>query len=130
MGFLNALLGIEEPQKDFDLILKQINSYYNMVAFMRDKETINEKLNEYLAFNQLTKLLNSVSDNQLEKIIELSASEEQKELITTVINNHWDHEQIETFIDLFQNGKADPSIKGIKIIHERDELGINSIRFI
>lgn len=130
MGFLNILLGSEEPQKDFNLILNQINSYHNMIAFIGDKETINEKINEYLAFNQLTKLLNSVSDEQLEKVIELSASEEQKELITTIQQNHWKHEQIETFITLFENGKADPSVKGIKILHQRDELGINSITFI
>ena len=131
MGLFKSLLGKEEqPKKDFDLISKQIKSYGNMLLFLGDKEQANEKINEYLAFRQLTEVLDGVPSDQLEKILKMGVNEEQAEMIRTISNNHWKHEQIEKFIDLFQNGKADQDDKYIKIIHERDELGINSITLL
>tara|TARA_Y100001956_G_scaffold76908_1_gene86646 strand:- start:369 stop:764 length:396 start_codon:yes stop_codon:yes gene_type:complete len=131
MGFLNAFLGIEEqPQKDFDLILAQIK-VWGLVTTVGDKEKLNEKLNEYLAFRQLSEVLSSVPDDQLEKIISYKGCEEHKELIEKIKFNCWEHEGIEKFLDLFENGKADKEDKQvIKLYQERDELGINSIRIM
>ena len=131
MGFLNAFLGIEEqPQKDFDLILAQIK-VWGLVTTVGDKEKLNEKLNEYLAFRQLSEVLSSVPDDQLEKIISYKGCEEHKELIEKIRFNCWEHEGIEKFLDLFENGKADKEDKQvIKLYQERDELGINSIRIM
>ena len=131
MGFFNTLLGIEEqPQKDFDLILAQLK-VWGLVTIVSDKEKLNEKLNEYLAFRQLSEVLSSVPDDQLEKIISYKGCEEHKELIEKIRFNCWEHEGIEKFLDLFENGKADKDDKHvIKLYQERDELGINSIRIM
>ena len=133
MSFLSGLFGEQEKEtqeKDFNLINAQLE-VYQLVAGFGCKKEINEKLYEYLAFRQLSKVLDSVPDNQLEKIITFKGCEEHRELIETISHAHYKHEEVEKFIDLFQNGKAEGVESGtVKLIHSRDHLGINNITLL
>ena len=131
MNLLKRLLQIEEePKKDYDLTLAQLK-VWRLVTLIGDNDRLNEKLNEYLAFRQLSEVLNSVPPEQIEKIIAYKGCEEYKELIEKIAFDNWKHEYVEKFIDLFENGRADPGDKTvIKIYQERDELGINSLRLM
>ena len=136
MSFLSSLFGGQEEKQqtqDFDLILSQLKIWgivTNAKTSLEDKEQLNEKLNQYLAFRQLSEVLDNVPHDQLEKVISYKGCEEHRELIENIKHDCWKHECIEKFIDLFENGKADPNVKSIKLYQERDELGINHITLL
>ena len=120
----------KSKEKDFSLIVNQIKSFSSITALMKKKD-LNIKINEYIAFRQLSKILSQVPEDQLLNVLTVHLPEHKAEDLQGLVTGLYTHEMIEKFIDLFENGTADPDCnKQFKIVHERNDLGINNLTIL
>lgn len=128
MGFLSLFKEDKEPQRDFDLELKQIqvNGLLNRIYH---KEELQQKVNEYLALDQLSKVLTELDSDQLDKVLKYEKLEGFEDTLKQIHLGLYKHETLKAFIKVFENGQVTDA-ETIKIIHERDNLGINHLTLL